>query len=348
MTTERETENILRLPEPARRKVYALQAQAEASFSVARDRTHRATEIRSEIAKTEAWLTQALRGPNRHSESDGAVTTARGKIDLWKNELAEIGSAGAAAGELHDSVTRLAQRVREAIAVPRDKTFRLSDRQPAVLKKGEDAASAVRRIRAKIDELRATAAQIETSPYPSSFAKEQASAQIERLAIEGRPDVDQAIQNGGLIEFAKGVHSLAGQPGSAGYIETPNAMASLCWLLKDKLTEEVYAEIDRNADDANALAPDERKSLLAKIAAQIEALEYDEVAFIDLAKRDGLTIDHRADVSVFALLSLDPRPVAVPAKTAAPYVSQAGRTPHPAAPVHLSSMASPVLRNPVA
>lgn len=349
MLTERETASILRLPEVACRKVFALQSEAEDFFSGSRDRTRRSNEIREQIRRHEAFLATAFSGPGQHrySEEDAAVIGARTNINLLRGELAEIASAATAAEARHSSIARLAQRAREAIAIPQDKAFRLSDRQPAVLKKGEDVASAVRRCRDKIAELKAKAAEVETSPYPSSFAKEQAAAQIEQLAVEGRPEVDQAIHNGGVIEFAKGVYSLAGYSGSADYIETPNAMATLFWLLKEKLIEAVHAEIDRNADDANALAPDERKSLLAKIAGQIEGLEYDEVSYIEAAKRDGLTIDHRSDVSVHALLWLDPRPISVAAKTPAPYAPRAGRTPRPTAPIHMASLPEPVRRDPV-
>jgi hypothetical protein len=344
--TESETTNILRLPKAARRRAFQLQAAADGSFEAARERTRRSNEIREEIRRGEVWLSTALAGPNRYSEDDGAIVGARAKIDLLKAELSEIASSGEAASAGHESIARLAQRVRDAIALPVGKTFRPCERQPAVLRKGEDAATAVRRCRGRLAELKAKAAEVEAAPYPASFAKEQAAAQITRLAEEGRPDVNQAIQHGGTVEFAKDVQWLKGVTDQAGYMEAPNAQGVLAWVLRDKLIEAVHAEIDRHADDESALHPDERKSLLSKIAAQIEALEFDEVSYIDAAKRDGLTIDHRPDVGIPAFLWLDPNPVAVPAKPATAYASHGMAAPKTvAAPIHAASlMPEPALR----
>lgn len=343
MLTEKETASILRLPEAARKKALRLQASADAMYSAARERSHRSNEIRKEVYDHEGWLSKAIRDRS-YSEDDVAIAGTRAKVDILKSELAEIDAARGDTEIRRNSAGRLAARIRDVIALPTGQTFRLSDRQPATLRKGEDVPTAVRRCREKIAELRAKAIEIEAAPFPSSLAKEQAAAQIASLAEAGKPDVSQAILNDGMIEFAKTMDFVKGER-TAGYVETPNAMATLCWMFRDKLIEAVHAEIDRNAEDENALHPDERKSQLSKIASQIEALEYDEVGHIEAAARDGLTIDHRPDISIYALLWLDPRPVAVPQKPAAPYVSRANRQPGTPAPVHAaSSMPEPAHR----
>lgn len=341
MPTEKDTANILRLPEAARKKALRLQAAADAAYGAARERTHRSNELRKEMHAKEAWLSSALR--TGYSESDVAIAGTRAKIDMLKSELSEIAAADLADPHV---LGRLAARVHDMIALPAGKAFRHSDRQPATLRKGEDVAAAVRRCREKIAELRAKAVEIEAAPFPSSLAKEQAVAKIASLAEAGRPDVSQAILHDGNIEFADSTHWLDGASGEVGFINAPNAMATLCWLFKDKLIEAIHAEIDRHAEDENALHPDERKSQLAKIASQIEALEYDEVGYIEAAARDGLTIEHRPDISIYALLWLDPRPVPAPVKPAAPYQSQqAIRQPGTPAPVHTAPlMPEPALR----
>lgn len=309
-------------------------------YSAAQERSRRSNEIRKQIYDHEGWLSGALRNRS-YSEDDAAIVSTRAKVDMLKQELAEINFAE---GKQGLGIGLLASRVITAIDVP-GKSFRISDRQPPALRKGEDAAAAVRRCREKIAELKARVVEIETAPFPSSLAKEQAAAQIASLAEAGKPDVSQAILNDGMVEFAKTIDFVKGER-TAGYVETPNAMATLCWMFRDKLIEAVHAEIDRNAEDENALHPDERKSQLAKIASQIEALEYDEVSHIEAAARDGLTIDHRPDISIYALLWLDPRPVAAPAKPSAPYQSrQAIRQPGTPAPVHTAQlMPEPALR----
>ena len=70
------------------------------------------------------------------------------------------------------------------------------------LAKGENGLlDQIENRRRRVRELRAASHRIQSAPFPSSYAKQQMSAQIEALAMSGAPNVSNLIEHDRKIEW---------------------------------------------------------------------------------------------------------------------------------------------------
>lgn len=132
-------------------------------------------------------------------------------------------------------------------------------------------------------------------------------AQIEALAMQGAPSVSRLVELDGPVEFQMlRVRSevLGGAEPSLAFHEVPDAVALVAWLHKDALIATLDREIASEADDKAALSHEARQKAEAEVQGDLLAVERDECALVWKAQSENLPAEHRADVSVVALLSI--------------------------------------------
>lgn len=178
--------------------------------------------------------------------------------------------------------------------------------EPRLLK-GENILDAVERLRRRARELKADAHRIRSAPYPSSYCKQQARAQVEALAQRGAVSVARLIEHDGPVEFATmRVQSTVfnAQAGAVAFAELPDTLALTAWLHKDALIAALDGEIDAEGDDAAALTPEQREQREAEVMADLLACERDESELVWQAQAQNLPAEHRADCSPVAILGV--------------------------------------------
>jgi hypothetical protein len=97
----------------------------------------------------------------------------------------------------------------------------------------------------------------------------------------------------------------------AVFTEAPNVLSLIAWLHRDTLIAALDREIDTEADDDFALSPEARQQQEAETMGDLLAIERDESALVWRAQAEKLPVEHRADCSPLAVLSV--KLVAAPA-----------------------------------
>lgn len=182
-----------------------------------------------------------------------------------------------------------------------------------VLQKGEGILDGIERLRRRVRELKADVRRIQSAPFPSAHARAKMRQQVESLAAKGVPDVSRMVEHDLDVEWPTVRHSepLVGGVTTKGAVVTGitswhqiDTAALFCWLHRDALVARLDAEIASEADDRSALSHEKRGEAEAEALVEILATERDECALVWRAQSEGISIEHRADVSVAALLSL--------------------------------------------
>lgn len=98
----------------------------------------------------------------------------------------------------------------------------------------------------------------------------------------------------------------AGPKRCAGFaqIDSVDPVAHSLFLNRSALQASINAIIDRDSDDSAALDDATRAERLATIAADRLLIERDEIALIERASAEGLSIAFRPDTSPLALLQI--------------------------------------------
>jgi hypothetical protein len=133
---------------------------------------------------------------------------------------------------------------------------------------------------------------------------------VDRLADAGMPNLDAAIEHGLPISFATTrltalVHNAA--PGAVAYLEIPDMVGLLAWVLRDQLLAKIDAGFDEIADDKLALNQAQREEISAQISADSLAAERAECALIWHAAERGEVIDFRPTTSPQGVLGVSVR-----------------------------------------
>ena len=151
-----------------------------------------------------------------------------------------------------------------------------------------------------------------SSPWPSSLTKVAAKELIDRLADQGAPNLDAAIEHGVDIGFATTrlqSQVFNAQPGAIAYAEIPDAIGLMCWILRDQLLAKINAGFDEIAEDKSALNQQQREEAEAQINADMLAAERGECALIWAAETRGEILDFRPDTTPMAALGVALRTV---------------------------------------
>lgn len=344
MLNEREQKLLGRLPPASRLKIAKLNSEIDAAHAANRAGSERRGEIREAIQTDEANLAQMLASPHA-AEDNQRIAMAREAIALRRQELLDIDAATNERVEKNQACHSIVRRTLELLtSLPADMMPALDKTAPATVRKGETIGAAVERCRVRVADLRSELAAVEAAPIPAALAKERAKNKIEGLAEAGRPGVTNIIEGGADIEWPEAVSRVLGGE-VAGYTDGHDAVSLMCFLFKDAVVAAVCREIENEADDANALSPDDRAAALKRIAAEIEDSERMECNFIDQAAAAGVSIAHRSDIGVRAFLGIDKFTKAAPKPDQGPRMTDsAPKRPYSEAPAHSNSLPEPVAR----
>jgi hypothetical protein len=150
---------------------------------------------------------------------------------------------------------------------------------------GGNIGKAVERCRLRLRELAADLHRARSAPWPSSVAKASATELINRLADQGQPNLDGAIEHGAPVAFATArvtstVYNVQNSPGAVAYAEHFDALAALAYFLKDQMIAKIHADLDAVADDKHALDEQARATVEAQILSDMLSAERAECSLI--------------------------------------------------------------------
>jgi len=192
--------------------------------------------------------------------------------------------------------------------------------EPKLLRGESGLLDAIENRRRRVRELRADLHRIESAPYPSTYCKQQARAQIERLAQRGEVSVGLLVEHDREIIWptVRLQSTVYGAPGAVAFAEgVPDTLALLAFLLKPTLIAALDRLIDQEADDKSALDGPERERRTAEVEADLLDIERQEASLCWSAMEKNLPCEFRGDINPVALLGLRliARPHAVSAGT---------------------------------
>jgi hypothetical protein len=178
-----------------------------------------------------------------------------------------------------------------------------------------DPRSAIVDVRQKVAALAADLHELRSRPRPSSDVKAKIAALVASTAtppnVLGALDHGEAITwprvgvSGRAVENPGQLSAYAGAVANASIVGgTENALGILCWAFPDQLAKAIEAEVDRYADDANALSDEDRAHGEADLLAKLLLAERDEEALIQIAEERELPIFRRGDADPRAVLGL--------------------------------------------
>lgn len=230
------------------------------------------------------------------------LATARDLLDRATARRDQIASAAQEVRDLKTNIDRWLSEVH-------GRELREASGPEAKPRKGESLADAVERCRRRVRELHADAHRVRSAPIPSAEAKAFAAQYVAALQEAGEPDLHFLIEGGvRRIDWPDGTHLIDGSTdGGRGQFTmeaAPAAIRALAWAQPDVLLKALYRDIDRDADDANALTADERHKQLTTIAADRLACEIEEESLIEQLRATGAAIARRPDADPRAVLGL--------------------------------------------
>ena len=92
---------------------------------------------------------------------------------------------------------------------------------------------------------------------PSAEVKRLAIAEIDRLAVAGRPAVDNVFRGMSIVWPSQNLRSTVHNTPSlaVAFGETPDALATMCWLHRAAMVDAISKMIDQQANDELAMLP---------------------------------------------------------------------------------------------
>ncbi|MCD9821625.1 hypothetical protein [Bradyrhizobium japonicum] len=309
------------LPDAAATKAIAIEQRAADLFAAV-PTFEEVQEVRLEVIGYKNRISDLTRhrseGGFEQDPSAPQVLSEKRKLERAEKELARRTELKEVRTVRSTVAAQLRQSVNDWVlrGVPGDCTLDVVEDQPLseLLTKADGGRieTAVERFRLKLREGAADLHRVRSSPWSSSAAKVAAKGLIDRLADQGQPNLDAAIEHGMDIVFATTrLQSLVynAQPRAVAYAEVPDVLALMCWVLRDQLLAKINAGFDEIADDKQALDQRQREEAEAQIGADMLAAERAECALIWHAAAKDEVIDFRPTTSPQAVLGVALRTV---------------------------------------
>jgi hypothetical protein len=259
-------------------------------------------------------------------ENDPQVLQARQELTKLTDEARRLAERYEQRSEEWQSASRALQAVETWLkdgGVPPGVVLQDHEGPKPTLNKNETITDAIERHRRRVRELKADAHRIQSSPYPSSYAKKQMRAQIGALAMSGAPNVANLIEHDRQIEWPtqmlrSEVHNT--EVPSVAFAELHFVLPILAWLQKDALIAALDREIASEADDRSALTHEARQQQEAVVQGDLLNVERDESWFVWAAMAERLPAVHRPDCAPAAILGVQflTAPRAVEARGSSP------------------------------
>ncbi|WP_456822667.1 hypothetical protein [Bradyrhizobium sp. USDA 4502] len=308
------------LPNEAREKVEQMRLRREELSALYVSSFEGEQAVRIEIFKVKARIAElqkprAVGGGGLDAE-DIRVQTEQKRLDRASADLDRLLAARAPRDAESTLLGRLLQNIEAAIAKRPSGTIGAMVEIEVPSFKG-NILDAIEGRRRRLRELEADLQRTRCAPHPSSIVKAAMRREIEALATQGAPDMSGAVENAAPISFptqTNQVQIFNAAPGTIGFTEPqPNTIALLAWLFEAEIVQKLDTLIDECADDDEALMAEQRRERETEIERDMLATAREEIALIDHAQKQGLSVDHRLDVSVLALLGIEWAPASPPA-----------------------------------
>lgn len=329
------------LPEAARRKYEGLQDAKDSAHAAMMQATDRHRQAHTELLNAQLMLARYEEVTAAANDRRGPLPNRRPPlIPTWKQAIDRSARTDARVKALTEDEMIIERRVVEKLQRNADRLkaevdrltsewsalarveaplreyvegrligvkIAAADTVEAKVGKGESPRDAVARVRAEIAGLRDEVRAVKKAPYPSAEVKARVAATVDALAEMGAPRVQRAVRHAGPPEFPE-MHVetrmwMEGKP-FVGRATVPDTTALLAWMFPDAMKAALEREVQRVADDAQAIPAAERPTKLKALAGSILAAERQEEAIIMLADERGDTIHRREDADPRAILGL--------------------------------------------
>lgn len=176
-----------------------------------------------------------------------------------------------------------------------------------VQKKGESLPDAIARHRGRVEELKAALQTTRNAPLDANTRKARARASIEDLAMRGAIRIERdgavVLPSVTLQSSLANVALAQGARGAIAFTESVDAGPLLAYLHKGALIEAASAIIDSESSD-QAMTDQARWQTETELMAELLDVERAESQAVWTAQSQGMSVEHRPDVSVVALLGI--------------------------------------------
>jgi hypothetical protein len=271
-------------------------------------------DLNAERLLTEGRLARLQAHPSEGGfglpETDNRVVTAKKNLAKLTDDLSRLKQRSEQRAAAWQVCSRVLSSVEEWLKTGRPANCTLEAVETELPKpaRGENALlDQIENRRRRVRELRADLHRVESSCLPSNDAKAMVRAEIEALATRGAVDVTPVIEHGGKIAWPMITvrSTVYGQSaGTVAFAEVPDMLGILAWFIRDHVIKVLDGEADAEGDDANALSAEEREQRSAVLLGDIVDIERQEAELVFAAQAQGISVEHRGDVSPLALLGL--------------------------------------------
>jgi hypothetical protein len=208
------------------------------------------------------------------------VTRLRGRLSELQGKHQHLANLN---GQIRHWTTKIgANRGTEDIQLPKIK-----------LAKGETHADVVNRVRDEIAKTLKERLDVQQAGLPIEEMRAQVRKFVSEQARKGRPRV-LASHDGFQVQYDDG----------RGFTPGGDWGAILCWLIEERMTEELDRIIEAMPAPALAVTPSEKAERLSTIKGKLLELERQEEAIIDAAEKDGQDIPRRPNADPAAILGV--------------------------------------------
>lgn len=228
----------------------------------------------------------------RIGELRAALSEASGpRAGDLEHELARLSGLRDQQRERHSALAGLAANVSNWLrGVPGTSTLEPARIKLIKPKDGETLSKAVLRIRAEIAQAQSELKAARTAPPTRAELKAKAAQQVLRLVQEGKP----RITSTGELDFSANTHGIGAR----------KVASIVAWVDPDRVLAALARDIDQMPEQQNAMSGDKKKTIMARLTADIDRLERDEEALIEQAQAEGVDIARRAMAAPAAVLGV--------------------------------------------
>lgn len=296
-----------RLPEPARSKLVGLLRLNAEARELARtivdelmEASNATSRAKSALAGLQDAFVASQLGKTLLPKADHpSVTQKQAEVAQQERKLKEVQQVAAQRRERRQLIGAVCAGLETYVEKHIDELGVIADAKRVKVKAGENASTALARIRSEREELLRRLDAVRRAPITKDMALARVSAQIASLAARGAPSLDRLLtydadidwpmrtERGALTAIAGGRDAQGGAVQSdvrgTAHVSAPDALAILVWTARDGIEAKLLAEIEARYDEAKeaGLTDEQRAQQSGKLAEQVLDLERAECGLIE-------------------------------------------------------------------
>lgn len=273
--------------------------RAESDHAELMEYDHKGQVIRDHYIEGDEGFSESGREGVRHvvktrDRDHARIAKSKRAVDSAKRLLAKV-TAERIVAEAHWEAAGMTRTRAHyyVLQIPEGADLSLNERNPATPRKNESPEAGVARLRKSIAALKEREQAAIKAPLTSDAAKALAQTQLLNLQLDGRIDCTELLHGG----FIRWPHHIP----EGSIRSVPNPMALIGNVFFKEILKAVFERIDSQAQDLDALSPENKESQLVVIRGEMFELEADENQIVVAA---GL--DRRLDIDPRIVLGLKP------------------------------------------